>query len=89
MFYFLKNIFKKRPYTILGRGGISYREEGKEFYIDTNNFLEGSYGIQIFYTDIRSVNSEQLLDEKEKKRIASRLKELLEKDGTRAEIFPM
>jgi hypothetical protein len=89
MLYFIKNLFRRKPYTILGRGGISFADGTKNLYVETNNFLEGSCEIQIFYKDIRVINSDEVLSETEKKQIAITLKSLLEKDGTKSEILPI
>ena len=68
MIHIIKNIFKKKQYTILGRGGISYSSWGDEFYIETNNFLEKKEcEIEIFYKDIKSIKNRIPLSESKKK----------------------
>lgn len=90
MINFLKNIFAgKKAYKILGRGGISFFNEGQEYYIESNNFLENPYDVEIFYKDIRVTNSKKLLSEAEKKRVACIVKDLLEKDGLKTAILPV
>ena len=85
MINFIKNIFKKKLYTILGRGGISYSSEGDEFYIETNNFLEKKeYSVEIFYKDIKSIKNKIPLSESDKKKLAIIVKDLLNEDGIKA-----
>ena len=82
-------MFKKKPYTFLGRGGISFYNDEQEFYIDTNNFLGKGYDVEIFYKDIRPVNNTSVLSDFEKKRLAILVKKLLASDGIKAEILPI
>lgn len=89
MINFIKKLFKKKPYTFLGRGGISFHNGGEEFYIETNNFLGKGNDVEIFYKDIKSLNSEKILSESEQKEIAVTVKKLLEDDGIRANLLPI
>lgn len=88
MINLLKSFFKKRAYTFLGKGGISFRYEGCEYYIDTNNFLGNNYGVEIFYKDIRLINNSLSLTDLEKKKIAFKVKNILEKDKVDVTITP-
>lgn len=85
MINFIKNIFKKKLYTILGQGGISYSSGGDVFYIETNNFLEKKeYSVEIFYKDIKSIKNKIALSESDKKQLAIIVKDLLNDDGIKA-----
>ena len=89
MINFIKRLFKKKQYKFLGRGGISYSNGKEEFYIDTNNFLGKGQDVEIFYKDIRLMNSEKVLSELDKKKIAITVRDLLEKDGIKTDILPI
>lgn len=89
MISIIKRLFKKRPYTFLGRGGISFYNDEQEFYIDTNNFLGEGYDVEIFYKDIKPLNNDTVLSDSEKKRLAILVKETLMLDGIKADILPI
>ena len=86
MFHFFKKLFKAKPYTFLGKGGISYVSGGDKFYIDTNNFVKGPYSVEIFYEDIKKLNSTEELSKSEKKELAIIVKNVLALDGISADI---
>lgn len=85
---FIKKIFKKKPYTFLGRAGISFYDGEYEFYINTNDFLSDSHEIEVFYEDIRLMDNSFILTDFEKKKIAFTVKKILEKDDYNVVITP-
>lgn len=74
MINFIKRLFIRKPYTFLGKGGISFYDGQEKFYIDTNNFLGERGDVEIFYKDIKLLNSERILSESQKKEIAFKVK---------------
>jgi hypothetical protein len=89
MIYYLKSLFKKSNYKILGRGGIEFLSHGKIYYVDTNNFIDGNDTIEIFYKEIKLIGNDIQLNDNEKKELAKILKTLLGKDGLTANILPI
>lgn len=83
----LKQLFKKKSYTFLGRGGISFCEGGQEFYIDSNNFLGKKFDVEIFYKSIKPAMGADILSDTEKNRLATRIKKLLASDGINVDIL--
>lgn len=59
-----------------------------EFYINTNDFLSDSHEIEVFYEDIRLMDNSYVLSDLEKKRIAFRIKKILEEDNYNVIITP-
>ena len=87
MIKFFKYIFSKRPYKLLGRGGIEFKRADQLFYVDTNNFLGKNNSVEIFYRDIRCLDADMDLPDKDKMDIAGELKKALQKDGGNATIL--
>jgi hypothetical protein len=84
---FLNFLFRKKPITYLGRGGIKYFDGKDEYIIDTNNIRKNKLTIEIFRQDIKKADSSPLTD-LEKKQIALAVKMKLEKDNIDVTITP-
>lgn len=82
-------LFKKKIITYLGRGGLKYFNGIDDFYIDTNNILDGKQlSIEIFWNDIKKKNDEEEVSDDEKRAIALTVKSHLEKDDILVTITP-
>lgn len=88
MINFIKKLFRKKPYTFLGRAGISFNNGENDFYIDTSEFLSKGREIEIFYEAIKFMDSSGSLTDLEKKKIAVIVKKLLEEDNYYVIISP-
>ena len=89
--YFINKFFNKACLQFLGRGGISYYDGVREYYVGTQNFVPNNlskdkYGVIIFTKYIRYKKADESISDDEKKRIAFEVKELLIKDKIIAEI---
>ncbi|MDI9364510.1 MAG: hypothetical protein QM541_06145 [Flavobacterium sp.] len=84
---FLNFLFRKKPITYLGRGGIKYFDGKDDFYIDTNNIQGNKLTIEIFREDIKRAGM-LLLTDLEKKQVAFTVKKNLEKDNIDVIITP-
>jgi len=94
---FLKNLFKKTKVKKLLGGGLIYKGDEADFYIDSNTDIRISKKhIQIFRNDIRKVfnndfkiiNAETYVADLEKMQIALKVKKILEAEGVDVEITP-
>ena len=78
-----KGLFRwsKKPIKLLGRGGITYNDGKREYYIDSDNMPpeDSGIGVVIFYKGIKLRNDKTPLSEDEKRRIAYEVKGLMEK----------
>jgi CO dehydrogenase/acetyl-CoA synthase epsilon subunit len=84
---FFNFLFRKKPITYLGRGGINYFDGKNDFCIDTNNIQGDKLTIEIFREDIKSADR-VLLTDLQKKQVAFAVKKILEKDNIDVIITP-
>lgn len=86
----LKNSFnwKKKPVRLLGRGGMSYNDGQREYYIDSDNMppRESGIGLVIFYKGIKLKDDSTPLSDEDRMAVAQFIKDYFEKKGGKIEI---